>query len=146
MSATHGLHWARIHNMNRSSWTQTISIQYIHDLCVTISYVHAPNTVKRYSELRIAIPKSKRAPFTYWVLPASRFDIRKPRCRFWSSMATQCFLLSLALGWMATCLMQQFLASCGRWIFQRLFRVSQKETHRAQLQGLGIMESHQMWW
>ena len=36
-----------------------------HDLCITISYVHAPNTVKRYSELRIAIPKSKRAPFTY---------------------------------------------------------------------------------
>ena len=42
-----------------------IYLTYIYILLITISYVHAPNTVKQYSELRIAIPKSKRAPFIY---------------------------------------------------------------------------------
>ena len=44
---------------------------YISDLFITISYVHAPNTVKRYSELRKTIPMSHRAPQLYWVLPAA---------------------------------------------------------------------------
>ena len=47
-----------------------IYMTYIYILLITISYVHAPNTVKRYSKLRIAIPKSKRAPFTFWILHA----------------------------------------------------------------------------
>ena len=47
-------------------WTQTITMQFN-----TISYVHAPNTVKRYSELRKTIPMSHRAPQLYWVLPAA---------------------------------------------------------------------------
>ena len=38
---------------------------------ITISYVYAPNTVKRYSELRKTIPMSHRAPQLYWVLLAS---------------------------------------------------------------------------
>ena len=44
---------------------------YISDSFITISYVHAPNTVKRYSELRKTIPMSHRAPQLYWVLPAA---------------------------------------------------------------------------
>ena len=35
----------------------------ISDLCITISFVHAPNTVKRYSELRKTMPMSHRAPW-----------------------------------------------------------------------------------
>ena len=38
---------------------------YISDSFITISYVHAPNTVKRYSELRKTIPMSHRAPQLY---------------------------------------------------------------------------------
>ena len=48
---------------------------YISDLFITISYVHAPNTVKRYSELRKTIPMSHRAPQLYWVLPAAHIYI-----------------------------------------------------------------------
>ena len=44
---------------------------YISDSFITISYVHAPNTVKRYSELRKTISMSHRAPQLYWVLPAA---------------------------------------------------------------------------
>ena len=44
---------------------------YISDSFITISYVHAPNTVKQYSELRKTILMSHRAPQLYWVLPAT---------------------------------------------------------------------------
>ena len=39
---------------------QFINLIYVSDLCISISYVHAPNTVKRYSELRKTM--SHRAP------------------------------------------------------------------------------------
>ena len=48
---------------------------YISDSFITISYVHAPNTVKRYSELRKTISMSHRAPQLYWVLPAAHVKI-----------------------------------------------------------------------
>ena len=38
---------------------------YVCDSFITISYVHAPNTVKRYSKLRKTIPMSHRAPQLY---------------------------------------------------------------------------------
>ena len=38
---------------------------YISDSFINISYVHAPNTVKRYSELRKTIPMFHRAPQLY---------------------------------------------------------------------------------
>ena len=38
--------------------TDNFNLVCIYDFCITISYVHAPNTVKGYSELRTAIPKS----------------------------------------------------------------------------------------
>ena len=47
------------------------NLVYISDSFITISYVHAPTTVKRYSELRKTIPMSHRAPQLYWVLPAA---------------------------------------------------------------------------
>ena len=50
--------------------TDNCNLIYISDLS-TVSYPHAPNTVKRYSELRKTIPMSHRAPRTYWVLPVS---------------------------------------------------------------------------
>ena len=51
---------------------------YISDsFIITISYVHAPNTVKRYSELRKTISMSHRAPQLYWVLPAAHLMIHE---------------------------------------------------------------------
>ena len=43
--------------------TDNCNLVYISDLCITISNVHATNTVKRYRGLRKAIPMSDRAPF-----------------------------------------------------------------------------------
>ena len=50
---------------NREQRQLQFDIVYISDFCITKSCVHAPNTVKRYSELRKTIPMSHRAP---WLL------------------------------------------------------------------------------
>jgi len=47
-------------SMNRV--TDTCTLVYISDLCITVSYVHATDTVKCYRELRKTIPMSQRAP------------------------------------------------------------------------------------
>ena len=93
-----------------------IYIWPVYILLITISYVHAPNTVKRYSELRIAILKSKRVPFTYWILHACIYMyIYMCECvissiRLWRRIfaQTNCIKLhhfeySIRIGWVWLC-------------------------------------------
>ena len=83
------LHWARTHNMNRQSWTQTIAIKSIFLICcITISYVHAPNTVKRYSEPRKTIAMSHGASHHIflplrWTQMAMEPLISQNSCPWW---------------------------------------------------------------
>ena len=46
-------------------------IYYISDLCITKTYVHAPNTVKRFTNYEKPYLFPIQCPRTYWVLPAA---------------------------------------------------------------------------
>ena len=127
-------HMARI-EQEPKIWTGIMSTDnynliHISDLCLTISHVHAPNSVKRYNELRYPMPMSYSAPHTYWVLPASHMTL--------AIHFTMFHFIHLATSYWICMQVVFFLQLMGQWPSHWGFKERLRESSQQYQQNLDV--------